>query len=514
MSGRQGEKNEEPLPPLGPSPPPKEEIETLREALREQEIKRAALEEALRKRELEIIAIRDAQEKEAAAAAAAETTAYSPQGPRESQFNYPNHLPISRSIADTTTIGRVSERLRSGPAGLSVSDPTIVAIGPYHRHLIDFQQMEDAKSAAMDEFCKAAKQTSDALREKFLELARPARMCYDMDDFTVRGIDHPHFAHMMLLDGCFLLQFMAEMCRDPDDPEEPAGPLMSRPEVHRHIDAIARDLLLFENQIPWLVLRALLEMRPAAVPVVSRFLDRMGTAFHAGNDPVPSSTLSLDQLDEPPMHLLGLFHRRLVGKPEFEDLAVPTLSSVTSTAVELAEMGVKLAAGKTKEFGKMAMAKRVAGPGLYLFGQLSLSPMVLTDLSACWLLNMAAYEQFLGATQADNFAVSSYVSLIALLVNREEDVQELRGKGIVRSAMSDEATLAFYKWASPRLRVGYRYYEVFKQLQEYKQERWVWMAVHGFVYRNIKTIIAVLSGIGVLVGLFKAILSLKQPSGK
>ncbi|KAK3140960.1 hypothetical protein QOZ80_5AG0408250 [Eleusine coracana subsp. coracana] len=132
-------------------------------------------------------------------------------------------------------------------------------------------------------------------------------------------------------------------------------------------------------------------------------------------------------------------------------------------------------------------------------------------MTACWLINMAAYEACLGATQADNFAVSSYISVVALLMNREEDVQELRSKGIVHSAFTNKETLTFFKWAARHIRVGHRYYQVFECLDEYRNQRYVWIAVHRRFYKNFKTIIAILSVAGVLAGLFRAILSVKQP---
>ncbi|RLN28792.1 hypothetical protein C2845_PM05G09910 [Panicum miliaceum] len=432
----------------------------------------------------------------------------------------------SRSSATAITIQRVEASLlgitgRPPCAGLDVLvAPLAVAIGPYHRHAYGrarfrLQLMEEAKDAALEEFCRVSNQTREALQEKILSVAASARECHGGDRMVNFYDDHDEggrkFAEMLLLDGCFLLQFMVSMC--PDNPKAPAeaDPLMSRAEVHTCIDAIARDVMLFENQIPWLVFEALMELR-SGVPV-DRFLTLMALAFQAGNDDDSTDPKAQHDHDDhhhnKPPHLLGLFHRRQIGTARTQSLRVPKLSSLSTTAVELAEMGVKLTAGRTKKFGDMTMAKR-QWRSLGLFGELSLAPVVLNDLTACWLINMAAYEACLGATQADNFAVSSYISVVALLVNREEDVQELRGKGIINSAMSDMGTLEFFKWAAPHLRVGHRYYEVFRGVQEYRQERWAWIAVHRFLYRNYKTIGAVLSIIGVLAGLFKTILSLRQ----
>ncbi|KAL6643787.1 hypothetical protein ACP70R_018553 [Stipagrostis hirtigluma subsp. patula] len=404
--------------------------------------------------------------------------------------------PVVRSSA--TTIERICARLPSGPFhNLNISTPTAVAIGPYHHGSSHLLGMEAGKRAAVVEFCRAVGLKREEVRQKILPLASSTRSCYDLCDEKLVSIDDGELAEMLLLDGCFLVQFMVSMCREDSPPPGPEDPLMSRAEVHTHIDAIARDILLLENQIPWAVLKALIDLRPG-VPV-TRFLHRMASAFDVGGSASakpPSSSSSA--LDEPadPHHLLGLFHRHQVGKARTQSLRIDILPSPGSTAVELAEMGVKLTATKTRKFGDMKMKQRRWPLGL--FGELSLAPVVLNDLTACWLLNMAAYEACLGATQADNFAVSSYVSLVALLVNRGEDVQELRARGIINSAMSDDDTLGFFKWAAPSLRVGERYFHISENLQEYKEKRWIWIATHRFIYQNIKTIVTVLTVVGAL----------------
>ena len=444
-------------------------------------------------------------------------------------YPYPYDTPLRSSDTTIQRIGSCLLSIARRADLMSIAAPIAVAIGPYHHHHRASPQlmaMEDSKRAAKEEFCRrvammasqSQPEVEAAVREKMLSLAGSARKCYAGEP-RIDLMSHESLAEMMFLDGCFLLQFMVSMF--PDDPNAPPelDPLMSRAEVHTCIDAIARDVMLFENQIPWAVLQALMEMRPG-VPV-DRFLTLMASAFHvaANDDDDKAASLSSgasattgaggepnDHGDPPPPHLLGLFHRRQVGAAHTQSLRVPWLSSRSTTAVELAEMGVKLTASKTNKFGDMSMEKR-RRPWPW---QLSLAPMVLNNLTACWLTNMAAYEACLGATQADNFAVSSYVCVLSCLVNREEDVKELRGKGIINSTFSDMGTLVFFKGAAQDLRVGHRYYEVFQALHKYRQERWLWIAVHSFLYRNYKTIVTVLSIAGVLAGLFKTILSLRH----
>ncbi|CAN6330958.1 unnamed protein product [Urochloa humidicola] len=427
---------------------------------------------------------------------------------------------VYRGSSSAVTIERVPQNLREIARDMRIiTDPAAVAIGPYHRFSPRLA-MQPAKDAAVEEFCRAARQPREAVHGKMLSLAGAIRRCYDDDVWDCEPENDAALAEMMVSDGCFLLQFVVSMCLDDDPPPEPDA-LMARPEVYRRTDAIARDIFLLDNQIPWFVLEELMKLRrPSAVPV-DKFLALMASAFDIGNIVVAddSSTPLLPQQGgepdgdrdqpPPPPHLLGLFHRRQVGAPRTQSLRVPSFSSLSSTAVELAEMGVKLSTSKTKKFGDMAMSKRRQPLGI--FGELSLAPVILNDLTVCWLFHMAAYEACLGPTRADNFAVSSYISVVSLLVNQPEDVQELRAKGLVVSAYCNEQTLHTFKLMARELHVGHRYYDVFKCLQEYRQERWIWIAVHKFCYNNFKTIVTVLSVAGVLVGLFKTILSLKQP---
>lgn len=402
--------------------------------------------------------------------------------------------------------------MRPPPAGLNIAAPLAVAIGPYHHDKKQVQAMEEAKRATLEEFCRVAEKSPEEVQDKIISVAASARECYHADETTMfRQSGDDRFARMMLLDGCFLLQLLVSMTTCPRSPRDP---LMSRVDVYTRIDGIVRDVMLLENQIPWLVLEALAELRPDLDldALADKFVALMASAFDANEAPGPGVGGGHQQ--RPPDHLLGLFHRRQMGMARTQSTRVPRLSSLSNTAVELAEMGVKLEASKTtKVFGDMAMVKRQWKwrGRLGLFGELSLAPVVLNDLTACWLVNMAAYEVCLGATLADNFAVNSYLSMVALLVNREEDVQELRAKGIINSALSNMATLEFFKWAAPHLRLGHRYSMVYRGIQEYRQERWVWIAIHRFWYQNYRTIAAVLSTVGVLAGLFKTILSLKQP---
>ena len=127
---------------------------------------------------------------------------------------------------------------------------------------------------------------------------------------------------------------------------------------------------------------------------------------------------------------------------------------------------------------------------LPLFGELSLTPLFLNDSIACWLVNMVALEACCSKEYPrDGFVVSSYLSLLAMLMDKEEDVHELRARHIVDSFFSDQEMLAFFKGLARHLRLGSRYFAAIQKIEAYKHDKRVFIAVHKFFYHNLKIIV-------------------------
>jgi hypothetical protein len=123
---------------------------------------------------------------------------------------------------------------------------------------------------------------------------------------------------------------------------------------------------------------------------------------------------------------------------------------------------------------------------------------------------MAAFEMY-----TENFwtggdcSITSYLTFVSTLMTQENDVRELRTRGIV-DGFSDKKTLDFFEGLYPHLTPGHAYFRTILAIHEYTQERRLWIAVYRFLYNNRKIIATVLPIIGVLVGIFKTLLSLKQ----
>nr|CAB3470584.1 unnamed protein product [Digitaria exilis] len=205
--------------------------------------------------------------------------------------------------------------------------------------------------------------------------------------------------------------------------------------------------------------------------------------------------------DSKPPHLLGLLRSSMR-----RDAA-----RLAKRAMFLSQIGVKITASRAEWFADMNVQEKLVS------GELSLSPLVLGHFNACRLVNMAALE----ATGAfatsraepewDGYVVSSYLSTMAMLMDREEDVHELRRRGVLSSNFSNAETLAFFKGIGQHLRPGNNFFSTLGEIDGYIRRRPVRIALHKFIYNNYRIIAAILSVVGVLASILKALYSLKRP---
>lgn len=458
--------------------------------------------------------------------------------------------------------GKMNDKIHRFPAGLrDVGDryivPMVVAIGPYHRASNHLKKMEEVKHAAAFQFSKGwqgnppLKQVQDAV----LSVADDARKLYAGD--AVVGMGNHDFAAMMFLDACFLLQYM-EAYPSFRSNKEPTVDEGLRRFLFTNRACINNDIMLLENQLPWLVLQTVINSLSAHknyMGVVKRFIQDMGDTFKIDADlkkhrsavsnnyssspppppPAPRHLLwlgvrrrhktesSINNSSPPPPppppspplppHLLGLLRQH---KTEGGTIVKwPQVDRISAfSAIELAEIGIKLKASETAMFTEMDVRKR--GP---LCGELSLAPLSLSDTRACWLVNMAAFEVSTASTFRDDdpnrTAVCSYLALLSMFMPGEEDVDELRSKRILHGHRTNAEMLTFFKGVVKLLPdTGCRFTHIMVATEDYKASRRIRTKAHKFVYSNLWTIIQVVTIIGTLLGIFQALLSLNQGQKK
>jgi hypothetical protein len=349
------------------------------------------------------------------------------------------------------SILRFPSNLRRIAADKDYIAPRTVALGPYYHGLRRLQAMEEAKRTAVDFFFQrsAAPESRESAYQKMVPIARQVRGWY-ADAAGIATHDDDEFTTMMFVDGCFLVQFIDTMLRKGVEETAPS-PLRSM--IQPHLLGIMRDMMLLENQIPWPVMEFFMRRQGVQTKHIIALLVSWGLEGRVWRD--SQEPLSLVDIDEryTPSHLLCLirFYKvgsacgggaRRNGQEGFSGKAVP----ISTSAAELAEMGIKLrASNKTTKLSDMNLMK---GP---LFATLSLPPLYVDSLAANWLVNMAAFEMCTEASSTDEYAVNSYLSVLSLLMNQENDVRELRVKHIVHGFFGDEETLEFFKSLTPIL---------------------------------------------------------------
>uniref|UniRef100_A0A8R7V8E7 Uncharacterized protein n=1 Tax=Triticum urartu TaxID=4572 RepID=A0A8R7V8E7_TRIUA len=218
----------------------------------------------------------------------------------------------------------------------------------------------------------------------------------------------------------------------------------------------------------------------------------MGKYFYITRSPsslYSNTRVHVDELKKyKPPHLLGLLRYSQLGNMTNIDLVNNCTCQSSSSAIELAEIGIKLTASSKTGLADMSVQRGC------LFGQLSLTALFVNNFTACWLVNMASYEACVSTTYpSDGFIISSCISFLAMLMDKEEDMHELRAKHIVRSFFSNTGLLVFFKGLATHLRLRRHYFVITSKISKFKHERPVSIAVHRFVYKNFKTIVTVLS---------------------
>lgn len=388
------------------------------------------------------------------------------------------------------------------------SEPKVVSIGPYHHGKGEaIPQMESTKYAAACHFINESGRSVEEVYGAVFAVADEARRCYDAD--RLRHISDNDFKPMMFYDGCFLLQYMLFMCRDNNDEDHPIADVHpSLRDAFSSIElGIFSDIMLLENQLPWVVVDKLMKLMPKPGLDMETFVGRvkqcLQTRRHLKFDPP-----ILDESYKPP-HLLGLLRFYIVGSTDSsttDDGSGQGLSdnakkvSLSVSVIELAEMGIRLTADKTTaEINKMRVTRG------WFTGKLFLPPVSLDDANARFLVNMAAFELCItpdfGEVDDTMSTVCAYLCLLGMVTDNDTDVQELRKKHILQGGgLTNEDALELFTGLEKHLRPGNCYYNTIVAIENYRSDRRLWIKLYRFGYRNQTAIIAVLTTIAGIAG--------------
>ncbi|KAG5229602.1 UPF0481 protein [Salix suchowensis] len=136
---------------------------------------------------------------------------------------------------------------------------------------------------------------------------------------------------------------------------------------------------------------------------------------------------------------------------------------------ELKDVGISFVPNHTTVFVDVDFKNTILG------GALCIPPLNIEDSTKSWLLNLAAYEACAGW---DSGKCTSYVCFMRSLIDKPEDVKELRSKGILRTTMgSDDQIAKIFKEMTTNLNPKpYAYSDVKNSVESHYRntvKRWI-----------------------------------------
>ncbi|KAG6435415.1 hypothetical protein SASPL_100288 [Salvia splendens] len=336
------------------------------------------------------------------------------------------------------TIYRVHRHLRN--LNPKAYEPEVIAIGPYHRHNNNsnnnnnnsehLKMMEGHKLRYLKQLLGPNDPLNDVKRyvAAVSRVEAEARRCYADLPETLTPAE---FIQMLVLDGCFIVQlvrkFKSVMLRERNDPIF---------QKNWMINSLQRELMLFENQLPFFVLCELYDLieKPYQHSRFWQLLFNFFISLYPGKGSKQMPIVHPRQVK----HLLDFLHQswlpppRCSGGGNRHEVIIPGKKlGFISSATRLKESNVKF---ENRPEGNTLFDVR------FEEGAMIMAPLTIEDRTEAFLRNLIAYEQYFEHNQ-NNF-VTDYVKFLDCVVDSSTDVEILSRRGIIDNWLGDEGKVA------------------------------------------------------------------------
>lgn len=357
-----------------------------------------------------------------------------------------------REISPTChVIVDIPAQVRQGK--FQIYNPVLVSLGPYHHKPTRFKLTEPLKQEILD--AVVAPNRRQKLLEEIGARLDDIRSFYRVG--KVRFGDD-YLAEMMLRDACFLSYCMKmKIAADHD----------KKCIVHTRLGLsrvafVVRDFFMLENQLPFWIVKLLISSTPDVCGgaiftedndhgnngVEAFFYELLSSMVNCG-DPNSGAQRRLPSVEQEIPHLLHARRATLVFQEEAEIKSrsdEPKRKRRKETAAKsLIIRSVKDLKAKGIHFRQSSTClKDIRFSSHSFYGKLRLPILSLDNNTNVIFSNIIALEMSPGGDT--DFAVISYVKLMKSLIEKAEDVKELREKGIILSCIAnDEEVVKMFK---------------------------------------------------------------------
>ncbi|XP_076895475.1 UPF0481 protein At3g47200-like [Bidens hawaiensis] len=301
---------------------------------------------------------------------------------------------------------------------LTCYKPRLVSIGPLHREEENLQAGEGEKAvhvfSLLSRVNSMQEETLQACALKVNASINQIRSCYA----ETIAYNNAELTKIMVMDGCFILEFLYRITKRE---KSNLGNMM-------FIQFTIYDLVLLENQIPFLVLQHIFECTISKFDQTASLINLIHAVLEQVN-PFKEHKLKSSS-STAHHHILGLLHECFqyenATSSEFPNSRFPS-------AVELDRAGVNFKRVRDTEWPLVMEVKLCRLPCFSCsWGKPTLIMPVLdiNDFTGLVLRNLIAYEQF-----SDN--ITQYItSCRGMIWKKQEENNELLGKTL-RSVFSD-----------------------------------------------------------------------------
>ncbi|XWS41148.1 hypothetical protein CRYUN_Cryun17cG0055400 [Craigia yunnanensis] len=361
--------------------------------------------------------------------------------------------------------------------------PQLVSFGPYHHGEDHLKPMEEHKQRALLHFLRRSRKPLELFVNSLAENVEKLKDCYDLLDPIWQ--DNNKFLHLMILDGCFMLEILRSATHTMEDYAQ-NDPIFSNHGKIHIMPFIKRDMLMLENQLPMPVLDSLVAVDSNRTKD-EEFVNKLILKFCSPNTPLSCIGSCL--------HVLDVYRRSLLqdipGRRQRKRHRKPRNShhedgdDIIRSAMELNEAGIRFKKSKTVSL------KDITFRG----GVLKLPAIIVDDATESMFLNLISFERFhVGAGNE----VTSYIFFMDNIIDNEKDVALLHSRGIIQNALgSDKAVANLFNSLSKDITLDpdSSLDELHKRVSRYCKKAWnEWRAnlIHTY-FRNPWAILSLIS---------------------
>ncbi|XP_044483578.1 UPF0481 protein At3g47200-like [Mangifera indica] len=327
---------------------------------------------------------------------------------------------VSESVLDQCCIYKVPRRIRR--VNEELYTPELISIGPLYYDGPELTDMEkNKKQHVKDFFARTTKEKIDEIVSFIENKEEQIRACYAEES----QLESHGFVRMIFYDSIFIIEFFLATVHD----------------VPRGAESVNRtlqiDLQLFENQLPFFILKEIYELAFVDKGDMPTFME-LSFHFIEGEEKQENPKLYKIISEMEVKHFTDWKRITLVKDYPKEATNMGWVENLPC-AVKLHESGVKFKVIECDNLLDIKFEERKHLIPFLKVYELQIPQLIVIDDTEREFRNIIALEQ---CVYPNNALVSNYVALLDYLINTEEDVDLLVRKEIILNFLGDNASVA------------------------------------------------------------------------